>query len=137
MIGMEKSQSIRYRAEIAIFELVLSVNVRRNAAADGYARRTRHDRKNPTPRHSEPIKIAQRNTRLDGHVTGRRIKLQNAVEASGIDRDDSLSGTCRAICQTCATWNYQRRRRKFCKESAVAVRSNAFGVEAFGSVEAG
>jgi hypothetical protein len=65
MVRVKQSEFIRDRAKVTILELILSVNVGRDASADGDARRAWHDGKNPIPRDSEAIEIAQCNTCLD------------------------------------------------------------------------
>ena len=55
MVRMKEPQLVSYLAKVAVFELVLPVDVGSDAAADGDAWRARHDRKNPTSRHREAI----------------------------------------------------------------------------------
>jgi hypothetical protein len=74
MVRVKQSEFIRDRAKVTILELILSVNVGRDASADGDARRAWHDGKNPIPRNNEAIEIAECNTCRDRHVAYRRIE---------------------------------------------------------------
>lgn len=107
--------------ECAIAALVFAVNVCRNAATDCDAAVARLDWQMKPSGTQESVQHAQRDARFDFNNAVRRIKIQDPIERTVLDRQDTSPKARSCVRQTCATRNAGRRQH-LASPTTIAIR---------------